>query len=116
LGSTWDALKHAEQERELAKVEGARAIAQLGEDVAGLHVSVHALEDRVGLEIGALSDELRQAIAKAQELNASRDRATEERLQVQLGWLAAASQRGERRINALIAVTAFAALIWLLRC
>jgi hypothetical protein len=116
VGSTWDALKQAEQERELAKAEAVRAIAQLGEDVSGLHVSVHALEDRFGLELGALQDELSQTIAKAQELTASRDRAAEERLQVQLGWLAASSQRGERRINALIGVTGFAALVWLLRC
>ncbi len=116
MGSTWDALRQAEQDREHTKTEGARALTQLGEDVAGLRVTVHALEDRVGHELGALSDELRQAIAKAQDQSASRARAGEDRLHVQLGWLAESSQRGERRINALLAVIGCAALVWLLRC
>src|SRR6266850_1348685 len=101
LGNTWDSLVQADRKRSAERVG---AIEQLTEDVAALRVTVHSLEDRVGLELGALQDDLRQAIAKAQDQTASRERAAEERLHAQLGWLAQASQRGERRINVLIAL------------
>jgi hypothetical protein len=113
LGTTWDALVQGDRNR-LRDTVG--AIEQLTEDVSALRVTVHSLEDRVELELGAVQDEVRQAIAKSDELSAGRARAAEERLLNHLGWLAQASARTERRLNVLTGVAAFAALVWLFRC
>jgi hypothetical protein len=77
---------------------------------------VHSLEDRVELELGGLSEDLRQAIAKAGDLSASRGRAVEERLIHGIGWLTETSVRGERRLDAIAVVVAFTALVTLFRC
>ena len=116
MSGTLDALKRAEQDRKQAETAKADALAQLGEDVAALRVTVHSLEDRVELEMGGLSDELRQSIAKGQDLAASRGRAVEERLVHQLGWLTEASARGERRLNVVTGLVALTALVVLFRC
>ena len=116
MSGTLEALKRAEQDRQQAESAKADALVQLGEDVAALRVAVHSLEDRVELETGGLSDELRQAIAKAEDLAAVRGRAAEERLHAEIGWLAYSFERVERRTNALIALAGFAALVLLFRC
>ena len=116
MGSTWEALRRAEHERGEAAAARANALEQLAEDIAALRVTVHSLEDRVELDIGGLSDDLRQALAKADDLAAGRERAVEERLIHRLGWLAQASQRGERRLNAITALVGLIALGLLLRC
>jgi uncharacterized coiled-coil protein SlyX len=116
VGSTWDGLKRAEQEREEAVAAQSRALEQLSQDIAALRVTVHSLEDRVELEMGGLQDDLSQAIAKAGDLSASRERGLEERLINRLGWLAQASQRGERRLNLVTALVGLLALLLLLRC
>jgi hypothetical protein len=116
VGSTWDALKRSEQERNDAAAIQSGALEQLVEDIAALRVTVNSLEDRVELELGGLSDDLRQAIAKADDVAATRRRAVEERLNSQFDWLTQASARGERRLNAVAAVVAFTALLVLFRC
>jgi len=79
-------------------------------------VTVHSLEDRLELELGGLSDDLRQAIAKAEDLSARGGRAVEERLIHRLDWITEASARGERRLHAVAALTGFTALLVLFRC
>ena len=116
LGSTWDALKRAEQARDEAAGDQAGALEQLAQDIAALRVTVHSLEDRVELELGGLSEDLRQSIAKAGDLAASRGRAVEERLIAQLGWVSETSARGERRLNAIVAGVGLIALLLLFRC
>jgi hypothetical protein len=116
VSETFEALKRAERNREQAEAAHAAAFEQLVEDISALRVTVHSLEDRVELDVGGLLDELRQALAKADELAASRSRAAEERLLMRVGWLVQASERAERRLNVLVAVMAVAALFWLLRC
>ena len=116
MGTTWEALRRAEQERNEAAAAQSGALDQLAEDIAALRVTVNSLEDRVELELGGLSDDLRQAIAKAEDLSASRSRATEERLITRLGWVTEASAHGERRLNAVVALVAFTALLTLFRC
>jgi hypothetical protein len=116
VGSTWDALRRSEQERNESAAAQAGALEQLAQDIAALRVTVHSLEDRVELELGGLSDDLRQAVAKADDLAASRGRAAEERLINRLGWLTQASARGERRLNAVAALVGFTALLVLFRC
>ena len=116
MSGTFDALKRAERDRGQAEAARASALEQLVEDVAALRVTVHALEDRVELEIGGLQDELRQALAKADDLAASRSRLTEDRVLTRLGWLVQALERGERRLNLLTGAAAFAALVWIVRC
>lgn len=116
MGSTWEALRRAEHERNEAVATRQAALDQLTEDVAALRVTVHALEDRVELELGGLSDDLRQAIAKAEDLAASRARGAEERLIHRLGWLTESAARGERRLNAIAAGVGLVALLALFRC
>jgi len=116
VGSTWDALRRAEQERSESAAAQHGAFEQLVEDIAALRVAVHSLEDRVELELGGLSDDLRQAIAKTDDLAATRGRSSEERLFHRLGWLTEASARGERRLNAIAAVVGFTSLLVLFRC
>jgi hypothetical protein len=116
LGSTWEALKRAEQDRSEASAAHGDALEQLAQDIAALRVSVHSLEDRVELEMGALTDDVRQSLAKAGDLAAGRERAVEERLINRLGWLTQASQRGERRQNAIGALVGLIALLLLFRC
>jgi hypothetical protein len=116
VGSTWDALRRAEQERNEAAVAQSGALDELSEDLAALQVSVHSLEDRIELELGGLADDVRQSIAKARDLATSRGNAVEERLIAQLGWVTEATARGERRLNAILALVAFTALLVLFRC
>jgi hypothetical protein len=115
VGSTWDALKRSEQERSDAVVAQSGALDELAQDIAALQVSVHSLEDRIELELGGLSDELRQSIAKARDLAASRGSSVEERLIAELGWVTEASARGARRQNAILALVALTALLALFR-
>jgi hypothetical protein len=61
-------------------------------------------------------DELRQSIAKARDLTASRGSAVEERLIAELGWVTEASARGERRLNAILVLVGLTALLALFRC
>jgi len=116
VGSTWDALKRAEQDRSVASAEQTGLLEQLAQDIAALRVTVHSLEDRVELDLGGLSDDLRQAIAKADDLSASRARTSEERLVQRLGWITETSARGERRLNAITALAGITALLVLFRC
>ena len=116
MGSTWDALRRAEEGRNEAISAQQGALEQLAEDIAALRVTVHSLEDRVELEIGGLSDDLRQAIAKAGNLPASRDGAVDATVVQRLGSLAEAAARGERRLNAIAALIALAVLLALFRC
>ena len=116
MGSTWDALRRADQERTDAAATQQGALEQLTEDIAALRVTVHSLEDRVELELGGLSDDLRQAIAKASDLSASRGRVVEESLIHRLGWITEASARGERRLNAIAALVGLVVLLTLFRC
>jgi hypothetical protein len=116
VGSTWDALRRAEQDRNEALSAQQGALEQLGEDIAALRVTVHSLEDRVELEIGGLSDDLRQAIAKAGSLPTSRDGAADATIVQQLGALSDAAARGERRLNAIAALLVLATLLTLFRC
>ena len=92
------------------------ALDELVEDIAALRVTVNSLEDRVELELRGLSDDLRQAIAKADDLSASRGRAAEERLAHWFGWMTESSARGERKLNAIAAVVGIASLLVLFRC
>jgi len=124
MGHTWDvlqraeALRRAQREREQAGgdiVEGATAV-QLAEDLAALRVSVHALEDRIELELGGLQDELRQALTKSGEETASRGRAALERLLGELSPLRDASRRLEKRVNWLVAFASVASALLLFRC
>jgi hypothetical protein len=116
LGSTWDALKRAEQSRSEATTTQSGLLEQIAEDIAALRVTVHSLEDRVELELGGLSDDLRQVIAKAEDFATTRGRAAEERLGHHVDWLAQASARSEHRLNAVLAVTGVTALLVLVRC
>jgi hypothetical protein len=116
VGSTWDALKRAEQGRSEAVAAQSGALDELAQDIAALQVSVHSLEDRIELELGGLSDELRQSIAKARDLTASRGSAVEERLIAELGWVTEASARGERRLNLILVLVGLTALLVLFRC
>ena len=116
VSATFDSLKRAERDREQAEAVRTAALEGLAEDIAALRVTVHALEDRVELEIGGLHDELRQALAKLDDAAASRSRAGEERLLTRLGWLVQSSQRGERRLDVVLALAAVGVLISLLRC
>jgi hypothetical protein len=116
VSGTFESLKRAERDREQAETARAAAFEQLVEDIAALRVTVHSLEDRVELEVGGLHDELRQALAKTEDLAASRSRLAEDRLLTRLGWLAQSAQRSERRLNAIAALAGFGALLWLLRC
>jgi hypothetical protein len=120
VGETWEALKRAEQECSEA---GARAQAEqiaylerLTQDVSAARVSIHALEDRIELELGALRDELPQNIAKLAEQSANRARVTHEELRSEIAALADASWRLGRRWNAVVALIGLAALVQLLRC
>ena len=116
MSGTFEALKRAERDREQAEAARAAAFEQLAEDVASLRVTVHALEDRVELEMGALHDELRQALAKADDAAASRARVTEDRLITRLNWIVQATLRSERRLTAVAALAGAGALLALLRC
>ena len=116
MGSTWDALRRADEQRNESAASHGNALEQLTQDVAALRVTVHSLEDRFELEMGALSDDLRQALAKADDLAAARERAVEERLINRLGWLTQASVRGERRLNTIAALAGVTSLLVLLRC
>jgi chromosome segregation ATPase len=116
VGSTWEAIRRAEQERNESAAAQSGALEQLTEDIAALRVTVHSLEDRLELELGGLSDDVRQVIAKADDLSAARGRAAEERLTNQLGWLTQATASGRRRLDAITALVAFTALLALFRC
>jgi hypothetical protein len=116
VSATFESMRRAERDREQAEAVRVAALEGLAEDIAALRVTVHALEDRFELELGGLRDELRQAIAKADDAAATRTRAAEERVVTRLGWLVQSSHRGERRLNAAIALVVFGALISLLRC
>ena len=114
MSSTYDALRQAERDRE--KAGAAAALDALAEDIAALRVAVHALEDRVELELGGLHDELRQALAKADDAAASRSRLSEDRLLSRLSWIVQAAARSERRLNAVAVLAGFGALLALVRC
>jgi hypothetical protein len=116
VSSTYDALRQAERDREQAGTSVASAFDQLAEDVAALRVTVHALEDRVELELGGLHDELREALAKLDDAAASRSRLSEDRVLSRLGWIVQAEQRSERRLNAVAVLAGLGALIALVRC
>ena len=120
MGSTWDALKRAEQDRtEAAARADAEQIAhleRLAQDVSAARVSIHALEDRVELELNGLRDELPQSIAKLTELSASRARVAHEELRGEIAALADASWRLGRRWNAVAALIGLAVLAWLFSC
>ena len=114
MGSTWDALKRAELERvgavDRTESERNAHLEHLAQDVAAARVSIEALEDRVGLELHAFQDELRQSLAKAAELSATRARDTHDQLRGELAALADASWRLARRWNAVAALIGIAVL------
>jgi hypothetical protein len=116
VGTTWDALRRAEQERSELVATRSAALEELVEDIAALRVTVNSLEDRVELELRGLSDDLRQAIAKADDLSASRGRGAEERLANWFAWMTESSARGERKLNAVAAVVGLTSLLVLFRC
>lgn len=129
MGQTWDVLQRADAlrqeklERERTGRDAAEGDATavrlaegLAEDLASLRVSVHALEDRVELELRGLQDELRQAIAKSNDQSASRERAAQERLLDELGQTRDASRRIEKRVNWLMAFATVASALMLFRC
>src|SRR5262249_41757681 len=120
VGATWEALKRAEQERTEA---GARAqseqiahLERLAQDVSAARVSIHALEDRIELELNALRRDLPQNIAKLAELSANRSRVAHDELRSEIAALADASWRLGRRWNVVAALVGFAVLVQLLRC
>ena len=123
VGSTWEALKRADQERTeaAARTEAGQAASlehldHLAQDVAAVRVSIGALEDRVELELHALRDELRQNLAKDAELAASHARVAHEELRGEIAALADASWRLGRRWNAVAALVGLAVLARLLHC
>jgi hypothetical protein len=116
VSGTFDALKRAERDREQAESARAGALEQLSQDISALRVTVHALEDRIELELGGLQDEMRQAIAKVGDLAANRSRAAEDRVVAQFGWLTQESQRSGRRLDVLTALAGLAATVLLFRC
>ena len=120
MGSTWDALRRAEEDRsETVARRNAEQVAHLErliEDVSAARVTVHALEDRIDLELRALRDELPQSIAKIAELSASRARVAHEELRGEIAALADASWRLARRWNAIAALIALAVLARLFHC
>ncbi len=114
MGSTWEAFKRSELER-VAAVERAESernahLEHLAEDVAAARVSIEALEDRVELELHAFQDELRQSLAKAAELSASRARDAYEQLRGELAALTDASWRLGRRWNVVAVLVGIAVL------
>lgn len=147
MGRTWEALRRAERERddeieELAEIaetagfepsegadgpRGAEGVSGtideeplslwLEEELASLQVSLHAVEDRLELELGALRDELREGLAKAREHSpAAAESGSADRLRREIAALHAAAERVERRTRwTLYAVlaTGAAALFWL---
>jgi hypothetical protein len=128
MGRTWEALRRAERERDsedsegLAGSEGGEGVIDeaplslwLEEELASVQVSLHAVEDRLELELGALRDELREGLAKAREHNPAAESASADRLRREISALHAAAQRVERRTRwTLFAVIAIglAALLW----
>jgi len=135
MGRTWEALRRAERERdfELEGLEGLDEFEGVGgseggegasdeapltfleEELASVQVSIHAVEDRLELELGALRDELREGLAKAREHNPAAESASADRLRREIAALHASSQRVEQRTRwTLFAViaTAVAALLW----
>lgn len=114
MGSTWEALKRAELERAgvvgRAGAERNAPLEHLAEDVAATRVSVEALEDRVELEFHAFQDEVRQSLAKAAELSASRARDSHDQLRGELAALTDASWRLARRWNVVAVLIGIAAI------
>jgi hypothetical protein len=120
VGSTWDALKRAEQDRTeavaCAEAEQTTHLERLVQDVSAARVSIHALEDRVELELNALRDELRQNLAKTSELSESRARAAHDELRGEVAALADAAWRLGRRWNAVAVLIGLAVLARLFHC
>jgi hypothetical protein len=120
VGSTWEALKRAEQDRTEASArvdaEQITYLERLVQDVSAARVSIHALEDRVELELNTLRDDLRQNLAKTAELSESRARAAHEELRSEVAALADASWRLGRRWNAVAALIGLAVLARLFHC
>jgi len=120
LSSTWDALKRAERERlaapERAETQQIAHLDQLMQDVAAAQLSIHALEDRVEVELQAFQDGLRHSLAKNAEIAASRARADHEELRGEIAALADASRRLGRRWNAVASLIGLAVLARLLHC
>jgi hypothetical protein len=120
VGTTWEALKRTEQERNDAVARGeterTAQLERLVQDVSAACVSIHALEDRIELELTALRDELPQTIAKLSELSASRAKVAHEELRGEIAALADASWRLGRRWNAVAALIGVAVVVRLLSC
>jgi hypothetical protein len=123
MGRSFDALLRAERERGEKPTGDALSSEDLihwGEDLAALRVSVHALEDRIELELPALHDELRQTLAKAVqaagEAGSARDRAAEDRLGREIALLRFDVERLTRRVGWAIAAIGAAALFAVARC
>jgi hypothetical protein len=120
VGGTWEALKRAEQDRAEASAradaEQITHLERLVQDVSAARVSIHALEDRVELELNTLRDDLRQNLAKTAELSESRARAAHEELRSEVAALADASWRLGRRSNAVAALIGLAMLARLFHC
>jgi hypothetical protein len=120
VGTTWDALKRAEQDRTeaaaRAQAEQIAHLERLAQDVSAARVSIHALEDRLELELNALRDDLPQHIAKLAELSASRARVAHEELRGEIAALSDASWRLGRRWNAVAALIGLVVLARLFSC
>jgi hypothetical protein len=123
MGHSFDALLRAERERgEKSGATGltAEALVHWSEDLAALRVSVHALEDRIELELPALHDELRQSVAKAVqtagEATVARERAGEAQLGREIALLRFEVERLTRRAGWAIAAVGTVALLVLARC
>jgi hypothetical protein len=120
VGTTWEALKRSEQERNdtVARNEAERTahLERLVEDISAACVSIHALEDRVQLELSSLRDELPQTIAKLSELSASRAKVAHEELRGEIAALSDASWRLGRRWNAVAVLIGIAVVVRIFSC
>jgi hypothetical protein len=126
MGRTWEALRRAEHERandgETVEESASERVDEqplslwMEEELASIQVALHALEDRLELELGALRDELREGLAKAREQTAAPETVSSDRLRREIASLHAAAERIERRTRwTLFAViaTGLAVLLWL---
>lgn len=125
MGRTWDALRRADRarsERPRGESErsprdpfaGARDPIRWTEELASLEVSVHALEDRLELELGGLRDELRETLAKAHEQAGTGERAAREEFRAEAIAVRRTNDRVELRLRWLLIAVAGLALVVLL--